>query len=181
MADRRRRGVALVGAVVVAVALATGCTPEPAPSPTATGFASDAEAFAAAEATYRAYVDALNDVDLADPATFEPVFDWLTGDALADSRQSLSVLHADNYSVVGTTAFAQSTLVAGAVDAGSRDVAVELCLDVSEVDVLDSSGASVVPADRPDHQPLRVLFSEAATSTGLRIASSEQAADLTCG
>ncbi len=70
--------------LLIALAIATtvsACTPEPAPTPTPTGFASEDEAFRAAEETYRAYVDALNAVDLADPATFEPVFAWTTGDA----------------------------------------------------------------------------------------------------
>ncbi|HOQ22628.1 MAG TPA: hypothetical protein PLN62_09415, partial [Microbacterium sp.] len=74
MASRMRRTFPAVGAALLALALVTGCAPEPAPTPTPTGFASDDEAFAAAEATYRAYVDALNAVDLSDPATFEPVY-----------------------------------------------------------------------------------------------------------
>ena len=44
---------AVVGALV-------GCAPSSEPTPTPTGFASEAEAFEAAEATYRAYVDATN-------------------------------------------------------------------------------------------------------------------------
>ncbi len=50
-------------------------------------FASEEEAFAAAEETYRAYVDALNQVDLSDPETFEAVYAWTTGDANADERK----------------------------------------------------------------------------------------------
>lgn len=68
-----------VGAVL-AVVLVSGCTPTPEPTPTPTGFANEEEAFRAAEETYRAYVDALNEVDLADPATFEPLFVWTTGE-----------------------------------------------------------------------------------------------------
>ena len=50
--------------------LMSGCAADPSVEPTPTPtFANEDEAFAAAEATYRAYVDALNQVDLADPAT----------------------------------------------------------------------------------------------------------------
>ncbi|MET0860918.1 MAG: hypothetical protein ABW091_07810, partial [Microbacterium sp.] len=70
-------------ALVLASAALSGCTPQPAPTPTPTGFATEDEAFAAAEETYRAYVDALNQVDLSDPETFEPVYAWTTGEANA--------------------------------------------------------------------------------------------------
>jgi ABC-type oligopeptide transport system substrate-binding subunit len=63
---RERRFAAAT--LALALALTTACAPDPAPTPSPTGFASQEEAFAAAEATYRAYVDALNAVDLADPA-----------------------------------------------------------------------------------------------------------------
>jgi hypothetical protein len=60
------------GTVVLAAAvLLVGCAPQPdatpTPSATALPFATDKEAFAAAEATYRAYVDAQNGVVISDP------------------------------------------------------------------------------------------------------------------
>jgi hypothetical protein len=67
----RERRFAAAATLALALALTTACAPDPAPTPSPTGFASQEEAFAAAEATYRAYVDALNAVDLSDPATFE--------------------------------------------------------------------------------------------------------------
>ena len=71
---RTRVTAAALGALLM-LTLAGCTTPEPTdPTPTPTSaFASEEEAFAAAEATYRAYVDALNEVDLSDPETFEPV------------------------------------------------------------------------------------------------------------
>ena len=101
MASRMRRTFPAVGAALLALALVTGCAPEPAPTPTPTGFASDDEAFAAAEATYRAYVDALNAVDLSDPATFEPVYANLSGQALADEKKSLTTMSAEGWVVSG--------------------------------------------------------------------------------
>src|SRR5688500_5990965 len=77
--DRRpvasRRSVALAAPALVTGLLA-GCAGDPEPAETTHGFASEEEAFAAAEETYRAYVDALNQVDLSDPETFEPVLAW---------------------------------------------------------------------------------------------------------
>ena len=76
-------------ALAIVLGMATGCQPEPEPSPTGPVFATEEEAFAAAEETYRAYVDALNQVDLSDPETFEAVYAWTTGDANAGERTSL--------------------------------------------------------------------------------------------
>ena len=54
----RRAAAALV--LALALGMTTACQPEPAPSPSAPVFATEDEAFAAAEETYRGYVDALN-------------------------------------------------------------------------------------------------------------------------
>lgn len=152
-----RRTAALLAATVLAAAL-SACAPtaSPTPSPTATGFASEEEAFAAAEATYRAYVDALNDVDLSDPATFEPVYAHLSGEALDGSKKELTSLHARSLEKSGATKV--ESLDAISVDLESSTVTLNVCLDVSDVDVVDSSGASVVPADRNDFQLLEVSF-----------------------
>ena len=80
---------ALVLALVTGVA--TGCFAQPDPEPESTPlFASEDEAFAAAEETYRQYVDALNQVDLSDPETFEDVYAWTTGEANAGAREIVS-------------------------------------------------------------------------------------------
>lgn len=162
---------ALTGGALLALALVLGgCTPEPAPQPTPTSpFTSEEEAFAAAEATYRAYVDALNQVDLSDPETFEPVFAWTTGEANAGLRRSLSEMHADGWSVSGisTVQLVQPT------EADLEEAIVELavCLDVASVAVVDESGESVVTEDRPPVQSMTVTTNASdSTPTGMAIA-----------
>ena len=91
----RRAAAALV--LALALGMTTACQPEPAPSPSGPVFANEEEAFAAAEETYRAYVDALNQVDLSDPETFEAVYAWTTGEANASERKTLSQMHADGW------------------------------------------------------------------------------------
>lgn len=152
--------------------MTSGCLPQPAPEPSP-AFSSEAEAFAAAEETYRAYVDALNQVDLSDPETFEDVYAWTTGDANAGARESFSQMHADGWTVTGTSGY--SNFVGTDFDPGDSDetVKADVCLDVTNVDVLDAGGESVVPNDRRDRQPATLAFAEADTSTGLAIASSE--------
>ncbi|MDQ1128454.1 hypothetical protein [Microbacterium sp. SORGH_AS_0888] len=98
-----RRAVVGAATVLAAVLVLSGCMPEPAPSPTPTGFADEDAAFAAAEATYRAYVDALNRVDLSDPATFEDVYRWTTGELNASDRKGLSAYHARGLNLNGAS------------------------------------------------------------------------------
>ncbi len=93
----RSRLSVIVAASALAAALLSGCTGEPAPVVSTPSFATEDEAFAAAEQTYRNYVDALNQVDLSDPATFEPVYAWTTGDANARARETFSQMHADGW------------------------------------------------------------------------------------
>ncbi|WP_194395620.1 hypothetical protein [Microbacterium atlanticum] len=145
----RNRGVAAIGIALV-LALSGCSTPEPpAPTPTA-AFASEEEAFAAAEATYRAYVDALNAVDLSDPETFEGVYEWTTGEANASDRKSLSSFHADGVTVVGESVVTRLELAA--YEPMKSEVSLDVCVDVSSVDLLDASGQSIVDSTRPDMQ-----------------------------
>ena len=155
-----------------------GCTTPESPEPTPTpAFSSEAEAFAAAEKTYRAYVDALNQVDLRDPETFEAVYAWTTGDLNASDRKSFSGWHADGYTKTGAALIISMDQQEVALDPESQVVA-HACLDISAVDILDANGASVVAADRPAVQSLSVTFVEASDADlGLRITSLDPASE----
>lgn len=168
-------------ALVLASAALSGCTPQPAPTPTPTGFATEDEAFAAAEETYRAYVDALNQVDLSDPETFEPVYAWTTGEANAGARKTFTQMHADQWTVTGVSEFDNFTPTDFSPGKAAATVTAELCLDVTAVMVTDADGQSVVPSTRKDRQAAIVTFDASATRSGLAIASSEAKDDATCG
>lgn len=174
-----RRRASLAVALVCAGALAmSGCSGAPAPAKTTPLFASEDEAFAAAEKTYRAYVDALNQVDLSDPKTFEPVFAWTIGDANSEERKTFSAMHADGWIVSGmtrTTKFIPSLVTL-------RPVAVtaQVCSDVSDVAVVNGDGVSQVAPDRPDKYVLEVGFEAAHTPTGLAISSSHAVVSELC-
>ena len=166
----RRAVAAAAAALLLTVTLGvTGCMPEPEPTPTPTGFASEAEAFAAAEETYRAYVDALNQVDLSDPDTFEPVFAWTTGELNANDREGLSNYHASGVNVSGTSTI--ELLAPNDTDLVSfADLAV--CLDVSAIALQDADGNSLIAPDRPPIQTLLVyLVPDPDSPTELLVAS----------
>ncbi|WP_292828984.1 hypothetical protein [Microbacterium sp.] len=160
------RVAAVAVALVLVVGMTTGCQPEPAPSPSGPIFANEDEAFAAAEQTYRAYVDALNQVDLSDPETFEAVYAWTTGDANAEARKLFSQMHADSWVVRGESL---PTIVNPRVWGGptQSQMEVSVCLDVSRVELLNEAGESVVSPDRPDVQSMLVnMFTSLDTATG---------------
>ncbi|MDD7962427.1 hypothetical protein [Microbacterium thalli] len=151
----------LAALLLASVLLTAGCSdPAPAASPTApprtaapTETASDEAVFREAEAAYRAYVDALNAVDLADPATFEPVFALTTGELAESDQQGLVKYHAEGTRVSGASRI-QSMLPLRRTTSESVQLAV--CLDVSGVTVRDAAGNSLVSPDRVRVQSLMV-------------------------
>ena len=163
----------LSGMLVLGLA---GCTqPEPAePTPTP-AFSSDEEAFAAAEKTYRAYVDALN-ARHANAAATPPPTDFLIGQALESELETQRVLAEQKRSIVGD---AKMTRFAGtdfANDLGA--VTAVACLDVSSSRVVDSEGTDVTPSDRPPVLALELVF--VPIGAGLAVSESAVADDQTC-
>lgn len=151
------RSFARVAALTSALLLLAGCTPTPAPSPTPTpAFASEEEAFAAAEATYRAYNDALNQVDPANPETFDATYRYTMGDFKDSDRENFTNMHAEHHSIQGdalvTKFFGTST------DQFRQRIDGTICVDVSGVDIVDTDGKSVVNPERPDVYAIEVRF-----------------------
>ncbi|WP_235565616.1 hypothetical protein [Microbacterium sp. Root166] len=156
-------------AMAVLAAVLTGCTPEPEETDPTPVFSSEAEAFAAAEETYRAYVDALNQVDLSDPETFEEVYAWTTGEANSAARTTFSQMHADSWTVSGESS---PTLIEPRSAGGAEvtDVELAVCLNVAGVNLVDADGQSVVASDRPAVQTMLIsLEASDATPTGWTI------------
>jgi hypothetical protein len=172
------RAVGALSAGLLALGMLAACTPEPEPTPTKTAlFTSDEEAFKAAEETYRAYTDAVNSVDTTDPKTFEPVYEWLTGTALAPEKESLTLYDSENLTKTGLSSFDSFSPVSNA----AQRIVAQLCLDTGDVDLITSDGKSALPPERAPRHGRKVVFVPADTSTGLQIASSQEpAADFKC-
>ena len=153
--------------------MVSGCTPQPRPSPTPTSFATEEEAFAAAEETYRAYVDALNAVDLSDPETFEGVYAWTTGELNAEDRKTFTQMHADGWAVSGDSAavLVEARSMGGTASAPST-TQLAVCVDVGGVSLVDRTGKSVVDADRTNLQSTSVILTPSnSSSTGWLISN----------
>ncbi len=119
---------------------------------------SDAAAFAAAEETYRAYVEALNAVDLADPSTFEPVYALTTGELRDETEARLLEMRDKGWRVEGYSDIRSISPTGWS----STGVDLSVCLDVHRVLVRDAAGAPVTSGDRSPVQKLTatVLLSE---------------------
>lgn len=131
------------GAALLAVALTTACSPDPTPTPTPTGFASEEEAFAAAEATYRAYSEALNAKQTDTPSERDPD-SYLTGSALEGSLAGKKVLTDAGVRIIGTSEITRIDRVT----ADSSTAILHVCIDNTAARVIDTAGTDVTPAER---------------------------------
>lgn len=168
----------MLAPLALAATVLSACTPAPEPDPTPTAaFASEEEAFAAAEETYRAYIDASNAVDFQDPATFEPLADYSSGKYYDDERKQLSEMHADGYTRGGEIQIIRFRGIdvddAGAVRARS-------CNDVSNTTFADAEGNSLVPADRPNRYALDLTFTFTPASGSLLLVAATSVVDESC-
>lgn len=136
---------------MIALGLLAACTPaaEPEPEPTKTAlFASDEEAFAAAEETYRAYTDASNAAERgeteADPQ------DYLIGSALEGAIDAHRALEEAGLRLDGDVSLSKFLPLKESIRPGREQLSAIVCLDLTAARTVNSQGEDVTPADRPD-------------------------------
>jgi hypothetical protein len=159
----RLSGAALAVALSVALML-TACVPTTTPAgptpktSTKPVFANEAEALAAATKAYAAYVK-VSDKILADGGNNpERVHDVATGDALRGALAGYQEFRTKELRSVGLSKIDHVSIqrFSGSSANGKDLVSIYACLDVSSVEVLNKSGASVVSPQRPARQPFQV-------------------------
>lgn len=156
-----RRLVAVAAVVMLAAA---GCTSTANPAPTPTTDASspatspspttDSERAAAdVEAMVREYYR-VSDTVAKDPADVAPLDAVAADPALSRSQAEFEQWAADGWRQTGDLTVAE--LVVQAVSLGSSDdeatAQVDVCYDVTGLDIVDADGTSQVAADRPDRR-----------------------------
>ncbi|MBN9159077.1 hypothetical protein [Microbacterium sp.] len=172
LAGTLRAGIAAV-LVSAAIGLA-GCTPDPAPQPTPTPlFASEAEAFTAAEQVYRDYTDASN--ERRDGKADADPQQYLAGAALEDEITVQRQLETKKLVVVGSIRVISFT--GTSFERATSRVSARVCLDVKDARVVDSSGADVTPSARQEVGLLEVKFTR--SGDGLVIVESKSL-DMKC-
>ena len=156
---------AILAALVMLVAL-TGCQPDatpiiPDPVPSSDLlFESEDEALAAAEEAYGAYQDMESLIFTEGGVEPERIEPYATRDALELALAGFENFRESGYRAIGAAGYSLTSLQQYASEAGDGVdvVSAYLCLDVSSVDVLDTTGASVVLSTRPDLQSFEVTF-----------------------
>jgi len=154
--------------VVAAIALLalTSCQPDEAPiipDPVPSSdllFESEEEALAAAEEAYGAYQDMESLIFTEGGVEPERIEPYATGDALELALAGFENFRESGYRAIGAAGYSLTSLQQYASEAGDGVdvVSTYLCFDVSSVDVLDTTGASVVLSTRPDLQSFEVTF-----------------------
>lgn len=153
---RRRLSLAaaLVAGAVMTVGL-SGCfgeAPAASVTPSATGFASDEEAYAAAEQTYRDFIEALN---LEGEGRVGPKpEEYLTGEALDDKRAGYAENEAKGIHIEGRS------FVAGyeSVSRTGDEIRAKACEDISATRIIDASGNDITTSDRSNRAAYNIIF-----------------------
>ncbi len=130
-----------------------GCSVTPEPEETTPAFATEEEAFAAAEQTYRAYVDAVNE-RRADQDPSPAPEDFLTGVALQDEVDSARQLSERGWSIHGENVLAETAPVRAETPYDS--IEMWACIDVSKTTVRDETDADITPPDRSERIPITI-------------------------
>lgn len=164
-------------ALAVASVVLSGCSPAPVPTPTPTPvFASEEQAFAAAEETYRAYNDAGNarrdGLETPDPQ------DFLIGTALEGDIDGQTLLRERGLAVKGHVGVERFNGVEATLASDSNRIIAIVCLDASHTQVVDNEGTDVTPPGRAPQVAQKVTFS--ATDDGLRISHEESSSESSC-
>jgi predicted flap endonuclease-1-like 5' DNA nuclease len=158
-----RRLVTLsAAALLIAVTLAACAQPTPGPTkspvPTAKhtpAFASDAEALKAATDAYAAYLK-MSDTILSEGADRPDRFRQVaTGDALRTALDGVGTYAERGLHTTGRTTF-DSARIQSIHDGRPHSVSIYVCDDVSNIDVVDSAGRSLVKPDRNPRTPFIV-------------------------
>jgi len=181
----RRTAIALALLIVPVLAL-SGCTPTPppavtAPKPSSTPlFATEDEALKAATEAYAAYVEVSDQIFVDGGNGRERLATVSTGDQLEVNLDGYAQAAAKGLRSTGGTTFDHVELEQY-VNARHGTVLLYLCEDVSQVNVFDSSGASVVSSTRPDRAAYEVSFDWSRPASGhLLVASKERISDYQC-
>ncbi len=145
----------LTGCVQAAPVVTAAPTPHSTPL-----FSSDEAALKAAEDAYAAYLK-VSDQILADGgANPERIEQVATHSVFEQQKAGFSNFVDRGYKSIGMTKFDKISLqeYRPRSPEGKGVISIYVCTDVSDVDVLDQSGRSVVSASRPDRTPFEVGF-----------------------
>jgi hypothetical protein len=157
------------GCLATAAALTlTGCVPtsaEPAVTPSASAsasapvFASDEEALAAARSTYERFVSTIDTVVAEKGQRPERIDEFAVPTLAEEEKQGVQEFVKNGFEISGRSLVTNAILQSRTENAGGTNVVtLYVCVDISDVDVMDRSGNSAVESTRPDRTAFEVTF-----------------------
>jgi hypothetical protein len=162
-----------ISALVLTVGFLSGCTPEPDPTPTPTAaFASEEEAFAAAEEVYESYLAASAKRAAGDSKSAPESF--LTGDALQADIDAQRILREQRVSISGPSSIHHFDPVSAETAGHVAEVIADICVDISASRVINDAGVDVTPANRPERTVITVTFTGSSSELLIASSSSQQ-------
>ena len=172
-----RTGPALL-AVAVLLTLA-GCVPSTshptaAPSASATPvFASDAEALAAAEKAYAAYLKVSDEVAHDGGKDPERIANYVTPGRLQSELRTSDLFESKKIKTTGSTTFENAILQQVEVIGTGTSVTLYACWDATGVRVVDIDGNDATPINRVDRQTLEIVLTTTKGKLPLRLKSDD--------
>ncbi|MGK3952773.1 hypothetical protein ACLKM7_10680 [Microbacterium sp. I2] len=125
-------------------------------------FASEAEAFAAAEETYRAYIDAVN-ARWANAQSSPAPDQFLIGEALETELEVEREFAEAGIRIVGENTVERVDRISARPAEGA--VVLDVCVNAEQSRVLNASDQDVTPADRAPRVLVRVDFAHVGSDT----------------
>jgi hypothetical protein len=164
------RRSAAAAAIVLVVAISSGCYPAAPPSapppsapapPSTAAVPTDAEALAIAKEQYQAYLSTFDSVAGDWGKNPEPLSDVTSGPALQEALTGAADFAQANARSTGTTKVSAVQLQSVVPTGGGYSITIYVCEDLSDIDVVDREGNSLVQASRDDTYAYEVtLLSE---------------------
>jgi len=166
---RSAKWIAGVAGAVVLLVGTSGCAAEPAPAPTSSSsssptpagpvFASDEEALAAATEAYANYQAMADRIDSEGGREPERIAPYVSTTYLPTAIEDFTGFQEANARSIGVTKFrVHEAQQLDYSDPEETSISVYICDDVSEVDVVDENGVSLVSESRNPITPFEVGF-----------------------
>ncbi|HEY8590068.1 MAG TPA: hypothetical protein VIL55_11010 [Naasia sp.] len=142
-------------AVVLALGGCAGSPAVPTPSPTISHSPASEEAISEAlEFALQTYLATIDTIGAEGGERVDRVQDMVAPEVLEQHRRDAGILKSNGWRTEGTTSFDTLELQTASSGIGGIRVINYVCLDVSHVRVIDSSGSDVTPPERENRLPL---------------------------
>jgi hypothetical protein len=135
-------------------------TPSATASAAAPVFASDEEALAAAQSRYELFIATIDKVVAEGGAQVERIDQVAVPELAEEEKVGVRDFTSKGFRMTGRSQVTNAVLQSRSTDGGVTSViTIYACVDVSQIEVVDQTGTSVVQSTRPDQSAFEVTLS----------------------